>query len=95
MLDEVQHEAKCLAWNQGCPTVPDHFNGSGHNKKHLRKLAHVELAILRLRLRRGDVLRRTTASMELFWGTNFDPVSSIICTGGSQRKLMNILFSNH
>ena len=95
MLNEVQHKAKCLAWNQDCPTVLDHFNGSGHNKKHLRKLVHVELAILRLRLRLSDVLRRTTASMELFWGTKFDPVSSIICTGGSQRKSMNIFFSNH
>ena len=33
-------------------TVLDHFNGSGHDKKHLRKLAkNVELAILRLHLR--------------------------------------------
>ena len=45
MLDEVQHKAKCLAWNQDCPTVLDHFNGSDHNKKHLRKLTHVELAV--------------------------------------------------
>ena len=34
------------------PTLLDHFNGSGHDKKHLRKLAkNVELAILRLHLR--------------------------------------------
>lgn len=52
MLDEVQHKAKCFAWNQDYPTVLDHFNGSGHDKEHLRKLAkNVELAILRLHLR--------------------------------------------
>ena len=52
MLDEVQHKAKCLAWNQDYPKVLDHFNGSGHDKKHLRKLAkNVELTISRLRLR--------------------------------------------
>ena len=66
MLDEVQHKAKCLAGNQDCPTALDHFNGSGHNKKHLRKLAHVELTILRLHLRLGDVLRRTTV-WNCFW----------------------------
>lgn len=32
----------------------------------LEELAHVELAILRLRLRPGDVLRRTT-SWNCFW----------------------------
>ena len=66
MLDEVQHKAKCFAWNQDYPTVLDHFNGSGHDKKHLRKLAkNVELAILRLHLRLY-VLRRTT-SWNCFW----------------------------
>ena len=93
MLDEVQLKEKCLAWNQDYPTVLDHFNGSGHHKKHLRKLAkNVELAILRLRLRPRVAKNHV---MELFLGTNFDPVSSIICTTGSQRKSINIFISNH